>query len=67
MPATAFAGMVIIAVLLGATFWEIAHGRTPEPFAAVGLWYREFSQTSDEEVRALLHEHAARSQAGSSQ
>lgn len=27
---------------------------TPEPFVAVGCWYREFPQTSDEEVRALL-------------
>jgi predicted phosphoribosyltransferase len=28
--------------------------RTPEPFHAVGLWYADFSQTSDEEVRELL-------------
>jgi predicted phosphoribosyltransferase len=28
--------------------------RTPEPFRAVGLWYQDFSQTSDEEVRELL-------------
>jgi predicted phosphoribosyltransferase len=27
---------------------------TPEPFYAVGVWYRDFSQTSDEEVRDLL-------------
>lgn len=27
---------------------------TPEPFEAVGLWYRDFSQTSDEEVCYLL-------------
>ena len=27
---------------------------TPEPFHAVGLWYQEFSQTTDEEVRDLL-------------
>ena len=26
----------------------------PEPFSAVGLWYRDFSETSDEEVRQLL-------------
>lgn len=26
----------------------------PEPFMAVGLWYRNFSQTTDEEVRELL-------------
>ncbi len=38
--------------------------RMPEPFSAVGLWYRDFSQTSDEEVRALLREHAERVRAG---
>jgi erythromycin esterase-like protein len=26
----------------------------PEPFNAVGLWYEEFSQTTDEEVKRLL-------------
>jgi predicted phosphoribosyltransferase len=29
---------------------------TPERFQAVGLWYDDFSQTSDDEVRALLRE-----------
>ena len=28
--------------------------RTPEPFRAVGFWYAQFPQTSDEEVRELL-------------
>ena len=28
--------------------------RTPDPFVAVGLWYRDFTPTSDDEVRALL-------------
>lgn len=28
--------------------------RTPEPFRAVGLWYRIFDQTTDEEVQTLL-------------
>ena len=28
--------------------------RSPEPFVAVGLWYRDFTPTSDAEVRALL-------------
>ncbi len=32
---------------------------TPEPFWAVGQWYRNFSQTSDEEVRELLARVAA--------
>jgi putative phosphoribosyl transferase len=27
---------------------------TPEPFYGVGMWYRDFSQTSDEEVQELL-------------
>jgi putative phosphoribosyl transferase len=27
---------------------------TPEPFYSVGLWYENFSQTTDEEVRELL-------------
>lgn len=27
---------------------------TPQPFHAVGLWYQDFSQTTDEEVRELL-------------
>lgn len=32
---------------------------TPEPFYAVGLWYEDFSQTTDDEVRALLRAAAA--------
>ncbi|MCC7415547.1 MAG: erythromycin esterase family protein [Acidobacteria bacterium] len=33
---------------------EVVCGATPEPFDAVGLWYQDFSQTTDEEVRRLL-------------
>jgi putative phosphoribosyl transferase len=33
---------------------EIVCGATPRPFRAVGLWYDDFSQTTDEEVRELL-------------
>jgi erythromycin esterase-like protein/adenine/guanine phosphoribosyltransferase-like PRPP-binding protein len=33
---------------------DVICGITPEPFHAVGRWYRDFSQTTDEEVRALL-------------
>jgi predicted phosphoribosyltransferase len=33
---------------------EVICARTPEPFYAVGLWYEDFSQTRDEEVRDLL-------------
>jgi putative phosphoribosyl transferase len=58
---------VIVAVPVGAptTSEEFADitdqtvcARTPEPFTAVGMWYRDFSQTTDDEVRALLQEHA---------
>lgn len=30
----------------------------PEPFFGVGSWYEDFSQTSDDEVRALLEEES---------
>jgi predicted phosphoribosyltransferase len=33
---------------------EVVCALTPEPFSAVGLWYRDFAQTSDDEVRQLL-------------
>jgi len=33
---------------------DIICATTPEPFHAVGLWYEDFSQTKDEEVRDLL-------------
>jgi putative phosphoribosyl transferase len=33
---------------------EVVCARTPEPFHAVGLWYDNFAQTSDEEVHELL-------------
>lgn len=33
---------------------------TPRRFGAVGAWYRDFSQTSDDEVRALLSESRLR-------
>jgi putative phosphoribosyl transferase len=32
----------------------------PEPFEAVGLWYDDFTQTSDEEVHSSLAQHAER-------
>jgi predicted phosphoribosyltransferase len=55
---------IIVAVPVGATETCDALGtvaddvvcvRTPEPFNAVGLWYQKFDQTSDDEVRELLH------------
>jgi len=33
---------------------EIICARMPEPFMGVGMWYRDFSQTTDEEVREIL-------------
>jgi len=35
---------------------EIICAATPDPFNAVGIWYEDFSQTTDEEVRALLEQ-----------
>ncbi len=54
---------IVVAVPVGAAqtcedFREIADEivclRTPEPFEAVGLWYDDFTQTTDAEVHALL-------------
>jgi predicted phosphoribosyltransferase len=39
---------------------EIICAQTPEPFYAVGLWYDEFTQVSDDEVRELLDRAASR-------
>ena len=33
---------------------EILCGMTPTPYYAVGAWYEDFSQTTDEEVRKLI-------------
>ena len=35
---------------------EIVCATTPEPFYGVGRWYKDFSQTTDEEVRDLLEQ-----------
>ena len=57
------AGTVIVAVPVAArqTCEELTRhadivvcARTPDPFVAVGLWYRDFSPTTDDEVRELL-------------
>jgi putative phosphoribosyl transferase len=40
---------------------KVVCATTPEPFWAVGQWYRDFSQTTDEEVRELLARAAAAS------
>lgn len=63
---------VVVAVPVGAseTCYELARMadevicvEMPVPFSAVGLWYDDFSQTTDDDVRALLDE-AARAPAG---
>jgi predicted phosphoribosyltransferase len=38
---------------------EVVCDITPSPFHAVGLWYGDFSQTTDDEVRELLHQASA--------
>jgi putative phosphoribosyl transferase len=35
---------------------EIVCATTPEPFYSVGLWYEDFSETTDDEVRDLLRQ-----------
>jgi len=56
-------GWVVVAVPVGAKetcadFKEVADdalcAATPEPFYAVGMWYDDFAQTGDDEVRELL-------------
>ena len=39
---------------LGAVADQVICARTPTPFSAVGQWYQDFTQTTDEEVVALL-------------
>ncbi|MEO8260593.1 MAG: phosphoribosyltransferase [Acidobacteriota bacterium] len=39
---------------------EVVCVETPDPFSAVGQWYREFSQIGDDEVRELLRNGAER-------
>jgi len=43
---------------------SIVCAATPEPFQAVGIWYEDFSQTTDEEVRQLI-KRAARQRVSS--
>jgi predicted phosphoribosyltransferase len=43
---------------------EIICAETPEPFVAVGVWYDDFSQTTDAEVHTLLDRADGRSHAG---
>ena len=40
---------------------EVVCAQTPEPFSAVGLWYRDFSQTTDEESGVIARTSRAAS------
>ncbi|MEQ9672064.1 phosphoribosyltransferase [Coleofasciculus sp. G2-EDA-02] len=44
---------------------EIICSETPQPFHAVGLWYDNFDQTTDQEVRDLMERSASQQIAGS--
>jgi putative phosphoribosyl transferase len=55
--------VVAVPVIAASTYYEIRHAAddvaaviVPEDFCAVGQWYADFSQTTDDEVRALLTE-----------
>ena len=54
---------VVVAVPVGAAYTcdelsnevdEVICAETPEPFYAISLWYRDFTQTTDEGVREFL-------------
>jgi putative phosphoribosyl transferase len=55
VPVAATESLAVLRPLVDALIWVIA----PEPLYAIGLWYENFAQTTDADVRALL-EHAAR-------
>jgi predicted phosphoribosyltransferase len=42
---------------------EMVCAATPDPFAAVGLWYHDFTATTDQQVRDLLEAAALRAHA----
>jgi predicted phosphoribosyltransferase len=57
---------IVVAVPVGApeTCRELEHvaeevvcARSPRNLSAVGLWYRDFTQTGDDEIRALMAAH----------
>jgi predicted phosphoribosyltransferase len=40
---------------------DVVCATTPEPFTAVGLWYRDFAPVSDDQVSELLRGELGRS------
>ncbi|HEY2764947.1 MAG TPA: phosphoribosyltransferase family protein [Pseudonocardiaceae bacterium] len=69
------AARVVLAVPVAPRGWtrrfdgiadELVCLETPQPFVAIGRWYRDFSQTTDQQVVACLHgrpeEHTAAGQ-----
>lgn len=59
--------VVAVPVIAASTYYEIRRAAddvaavmVPENFYAVGQWYEDFSQTSDDEVRDLLAQAAHR-------
>jgi putative phosphoribosyl transferase len=55
VPVAARESLTALRPLVDGLAWVIA----PEPFYAIGLWYENFAQTTDAEVRALLEQHPA--------
>lgn len=60
-------GRIVVAVPVGARDTcaalreeadEVVCAHMPEPFYAVGAWYEDFAQTTDEEVREMLKQAA---------
>jgi predicted phosphoribosyltransferase len=62
-PTTIVVGVPVAAAATCAGFEtevdQLVCGVTPDPFWAVGQWYRDFSPISDEEVRDLLRQAAS--------
>jgi putative phosphoribosyl transferase len=67
---TRYPARIVVAVAVGAVEAcremeqaadEVVCAATPSPFFAVGQWYDDFAQTSDDKVRGLLAASAGRS------
>jgi putative phosphoribosyl transferase len=43
---------------------EVICARTPDPFYAIGIWYEDFDQTGDDEIRRLLADSRAAQPSG---